>query len=78
MYKDATETDIERIVSQYSPSLLRLAMTRLSSAADAQRAQELAGGFPAPLPSEAPDVDGDIVTFTAEDSAVLTTENEPN
>lgn len=35
MCKDATEINIERIVSQYSPSLLRLAMTRLSSAADA-------------------------------------------
>lgn len=38
MYKDATEINIERIVSQYSPSLLRLAMTRLPSAADAEDA----------------------------------------
>lgn len=38
MYEDATETDIERIVSQYSPSLLRLAMTRLPSVADAEDA----------------------------------------
>lgn len=38
MYKDATEINIERIVSQYSPSLLRLAMTRLSSTADAEDA----------------------------------------
>lgn len=46
--------------------------------ADAQRARELGGDFLAPLPSEAPDVGGDIVTFTTEDGAVLTTENEPN
>lgn len=38
MYKDATEINIERIVSQYSPSLLRPAMTRLPSAADAEDA----------------------------------------
>ena len=46
--------------------------------ADAQRARELGGDFLAPLPSVAPGVDGDIVTFTTEDGVILTTENEPN
>ncbi len=36
-----TDESIRRIVEQYSPTLLRLAMTRLSSPADAEDAVRL-------------------------------------
>lgn len=39
--------------------------------ADLQRAQEMAGGFPAPVPSEAPDVSADDVVTVQENEAVL-------